>query len=227
MTGKTTMFDTAFLIKVYNYIGPVGAILVAMSVLSLTLIIGKIVIFLFARPNATRQVEEALKALDERGLEAALEKLGQSRHPVARMLRAGAQRILAGEGREAVEAEIRAVASRELMRLSRNDRLLELIGLVAPLLGLLGTILGMISAFQALQMAGAKADPAVLAGGIWEALLTTALGLVVAIPAIVTFNMAENKLDRLRQYASVSVARFLARVYGEAKGRPAAEGAEA
>jgi len=208
-------FDSETLIKAYNYIGPVGAILVVMSVLSLTLIISKIFIFLFARLNATRRVEQAMRALDEQGLEAALEVLGTTRHPVARMLRAGAERILAGESREAVEAEIRAVASREMMRLSRNDRLLELIGLIAPLLGLLGTILGMISAFQALQTAGSKADPAVLAGGIWEALLTTALGLVVAIPAIITFNMAENKLDRLRQFASVTVARFLARVYGD------------
>ncbi len=208
-------FDTELLIKTYNYIGPVGAILVALSVLSLTLILSKVVIFLFARLNSTRRIEEALKALEMGGVEAVLQTLGKARHPVARMLRAGAEQIMAGQGREAVEAEIRAVATREMMRLSRNDRLLELIGLIAPLLGLLGTILGMISAFQALQAAGSKADPALLAGGIWEALLTTALGLVVAIPAIIAFNMAENRLDRLRQYASVTVARFLAHVYGE------------
>ena len=207
--------DTGFLIRVYEYIGPVGVILVVLSVLSLTLIISKILTFLFARLNATRKVEEALRILDDQGLEAALGVLGRTRHPVARMLKAGAQRILDGENREAVEAEIRAAATRELARLSRNDRLLELIGLIAPLLGLLGTILGMISAFQALQLAGSKADPALLAGGIWEALLTTALGLVVAIPAIVTFNLAENKLERLRQYASVTIARFLARIYGD------------
>ncbi len=208
-------FDTEMLIKTYNYIGPVGAVLVGLSVLSLTLILGKVVIFLLARLNSTGRVEEALKALENDGVEAALQALGNSRHPVAKMIRAGAARILAGENRETVEAEIRAVATREMMRLSRNDRLLELIGLIAPLLGLLGTILGMISAFQALQAAGSKADPALLAGGIWEALLTTALGLVVAIPAIVTFNMAENRLDRLRQYASVTIARFLAHVYGD------------
>ncbi len=207
--------DTGFLIKIYEYIGPVGAVLVVMSVVSLTLIISKILMFLFARLNATRKVEEALQVLDEQGLEAAVRLLGSTRHPVARMLQAGARRILAGENRAAVEAEIRATATRELARLSRNDRLLELIGLIAPLLGLLGTILGMISAFQALQMAGSKADPALLAGGIWEALLTTALGLVVAIPAIVAFNLAENRLERLRQYASVTIARFLARIYGD------------
>ncbi len=208
-------FDTELLVRTYNYIGPVGAVLVGLSILSLTLILGKIVIFLFARLNSTGRVEAALKALENDGVEAALQELGNSGHPVAKMIRAGAARIVAGENREAVEAEIRAVATREMMRLSRNDRLLELIGLIAPLLGLLGTILGMISAFQALQSAGSKADPALLAGGIWEALLTTALGLVVAIPAIITFNMAENRLDRLRQYASVTVARFLAHVYGD------------
>lgn len=208
------MPDSATLMKIYGYIGPVGVVLVLLSVLSLTLIVSKLFIFLFARLNATRRVEQALAALDREGLEAALAILRDCRHPVARMLQAGAARIMAGESREAVEAEIRAVANRELARLSRHDRLLELIGLIAPLLGLLGTILGMISAFQALQASGSKADPAVLAGGIWEALLTTALGLVVAIPAIVAFNMAENRLDRLRQFASVTIARFLARVYG-------------
>ena len=211
-------------IKIYNYIGPVGVILVVLSVLSLTLILSKIVIFALARLGNTQGVETALKHLEQGNEEDALRALRQARHPVARMLLAGAREALAGKGREAVEAEIRAVATREMMHLSRNDRLLELIGLIAPLLGLLGTILGMISAFQALQASGSKADPALLAGGIWEALLTTALGLVVAIPAIVTFNMAENRLDRLRQYASVSVARFLAHVYDRGNGGQGGDG---
>jgi biopolymer transport protein ExbB len=201
--------------KVYQYIGPVGVVLVLLSVFSLTLILNKLYIFLFARLGRTRQIEQAMLALEDQGVEAVAESLGEDRHPVALMLSAGVERIAAGEPREAVEAEIRAVATHELQQLSRYDRLLELIGLIAPLLGLLGTIIGMIAAFQGLQSAGSRVDPAVLAGGIWEALLTTALGLVVAIPAIVTFNMAENRIDRLRQYASVTVSRFLARVYAE------------
>ena len=201
------------LIKVYQHIGPVGSVLVVLSVFSLTLILSKISICLLAGLGRTTRVENAMKALGSGDVETVLETLGDDRHPVARMLRAGADRIVAGEPREAVEAEIRAVVTHEMQQLSRHDRLLELIGLIAPLLGLLGTIIGMIAAFQALQTAGSKVDPAVLAGGIWEALLTTALGLLVAIPAIVTFNMAENRLDTLRQFASVTVSRFLARVY--------------
>ena len=92
----------------------------------------------------------------------------------------------------------------------RHNRTLELIGLIAPLLGLLGTILGMITAFKALQSSGAQADPAVLAGGIWEALLTTAFGLAVAIPAIVAFNLSENRIDRLRENANAVLGRFFA-----------------
>ncbi|MCE8471205.1 MotA/TolQ/ExbB proton channel family protein, partial [Rhodovulum sulfidophilum] len=74
----------------------------------------------------------------------------------------------------------------------------ELIAVIAPLLGLLGTVLGMIDAFQALQSAGAAADPADLAGGIWEALLTTAAGMAVAIPAAVALSWFESVADSAR-----------------------------
>ncbi|MBK5926381.1 MotA/TolQ/ExbB proton channel family protein [Rhodobaculum claviforme] len=77
-------------------------------------------------------------------------------------------------------------------------RPLELVSTIAPLLGLLGTVLGMIAAFQALQTAGAQADPALLAGGIWEALLTTAAGMGVAIPAGVALVWFESVADRLQ-----------------------------
>jgi biopolymer transport protein ExbB len=77
-------------------------------------------------------------------------------------------------------------------------RALELISTIAPLLGLLGTVLGMITAFQTLQEAGARADPSALAGGIWEALLTTAAGMAVAIPAGVALSWFDSVTDRLQ-----------------------------
>lgn len=76
---------------------------------------------------------------------------------------------------------------------------LELIATIAPLLGLLGTVLGMIAAFQALEQAGAKADPSLLAGGIWEALLTTAAGMAVAIPASAALTWFEAVINRIRR----------------------------
>ncbi|NNE59335.1 MAG: MotA/TolQ/ExbB proton channel family protein [Woeseia sp.] len=74
---------------------------------------------------------------------------------------------------------------------------LESIATVAPLLGLLGTVLGMIEAFQALQSSGARADPSVLAGGIWEALLTTAAGMAVAIPVALALAWFEGVIDSI------------------------------
>ena len=111
-----------------------------------------------------------------------------------------------------ISSTVQSAALALFARLSRYNRLLELIGLIAPLLGLLGTILGMITAFQALQESGQQADPTVLAGGIWEALLTTALGLIVAIPAIVAFNLIENRMEALREQTISLVGQLLARL---------------
>ncbi len=95
--------------------------------------------------------------------------------------------------------ETARVAKRELASASSGLRALELIATIAPLLGLLGTVLGMIAAFQALQDAGNRADPAVLAGGIWEALLTTAAGMAVAIPAAASLTWFESVVERIRR----------------------------
>lgn len=107
-------------------------------------------------------------------------------------------RLDPGLSDDAARAETTRVAARVLAHAQRGQRPLELISTIAPLLGLLGTVLGMISAFQALQQAGAQADPATLAGGIWEALLTTAAGMAVAIPASMALSWFESVEDRLR-----------------------------
>ena len=75
-------------------------------------------------------------------------------------------------------------------------RALELIANLSPLLGLLGTVLGMIQAFQKLESAGNQVDPALLSGGIWQALLTTAVGLIVAIPALIAHQWLDRRIDR-------------------------------
>jgi len=200
----------------YAYVGPVGVILLFLSVYSLTLIVGKVLTFWSARLGRTRAFEEALDCLEASGPDDAIKTLGADRHPISEMLRTGVELERQGAARSKIEANVRAVATDWIARLSHHNRMLELIGLIAPLLGLLGTILGMITAFQALQTSGAQADPAVLAGGIWEALLTTAFGLAVAIPAIVAFNLAENRIERLRHQASSALGRFFANLQAQA-----------
>lgn len=99
---------------------------------------------------------------------------------------------------QAAREETLRVARLALTRSRAGLRLLELVATIAPLLGLLGTVLGMIAAFQVLQQSGARADPTALAGGIWEALLTTAAGMAVAIPASVALSWFESISDRLQ-----------------------------
>ncbi len=108
-------------------------------------------------------------------------------------------------------------------------RALETIVTVAPLLGLFGTVLGMIEAFRALQATGARADPSTLAGGIWEALLTTAAGMAVAIPAALALAWFEAVIAGLRRDMEDMASRLLTHAehrltaWGEMEPRRAAE----
>lgn len=108
--------------------------------------------------------------------------------------------------------ETTRIAKAELQELRRGVRPLELIAAIAPLVGLLGTVLGMIEAFQALQTAGNGADPSVLAGGIWEALLTTAAGMAVAIPA----SMLASWFDSLSEREQARMEDIAVRVFNKA-----------
>jgi len=107
--------------------------------------------------------------------------------------------------------EVARVANGTLARARAGLRALELIATIAPLLGLLGTVLGMIAAFQTLQASGARADPAALAGGIWEALLTTAAGMAVAIPASVALSWFESVTETVRLDIEDAATRVLTR----------------
>lgn len=113
--------------------------------------------------------------------------------------------------REAAAAEVTRVAKRQLGEAQSGLRGMELIATLAPLLGLFGTVLGMIAAFQGLETDGANADAAALAGGIWEALLTTAAGMAVAIPVAAALTYFEGVIDRLRRDMEDLAGRLLNR----------------
>ena len=104
--------------------------------------------------------------------------------------------------------EITRLAHRDLADLRGGLRALELVMTIAPLIGLLGTVLGMIDAFQALEDRGGQADPSVLAGGIWEALLTTAAGMAVAIPAAIALSWFEGVIERVQHDLEDMATRF-------------------
>ena len=107
------------------------------------------------------------------------------------------------------------MAREQLESFRSGLRLLELTAAVAPLIGLLGTVFGMIEAFQQLENAGSRVDPAALSGGIWEALVTTAAGLVVAIPALAAWHGFDRVLERARHTMADRLTRLRPLLTGE------------
>lgn len=101
------------------------------------------------------------------------------------------------------------IGSKELQRMERGFRTLGLLGDTAPLLGLFGTITGMIKAFMVIEQAGGKVDAQALAGGIWEAMVTTGVGLAVALPILFLLHwlesLAARRTNAMHQYASLVI----------------------
>jgi len=177
--------------------GPVVAILLVASVVALAIVFAKLLQFRVARIGNRRAAYEALALWRAGKLDEALATAQRARNPAAQAL----ARSLRGQQRGLPEAKIREEVLRYggdvLEGLRAWFRPLEVISSLAPLLGLFGTVLGMIEAFRQMEQAGSQVNPAVLSGGIWEALLTTAVGLAVAIPVVVVLNWLERRVDRL------------------------------
>ena len=176
--------------------GPAMWAIVALSVASLALVLWKLWHMTWLGAFSGGRASARALALWDKGDHAAALALLAPRHSArARVIRTA---MLAADDaalpRDAAEA-----ATEQVLAEARSGlRGLELAASVGPLLGLLGTVTGMIAAFQGLEAAGARADTATLAGGIWEALLTTAAGMGVAIPAMIALTWFDGIVDSLR-----------------------------
>jgi len=116
--------------------------------------------------------------------------------PIAHIVRAGI--LKHDRSRQEIRESIEDAGHQEVPRLEKHLSLLATIAHITPLLGLLGTVTGMVRAFQAIQEKSSSfspVSPGDLAGGIWEALLTTVAGLIVAIPTVVAYNYLVNRVD--------------------------------
>lgn len=128
--------------------------------------------------------------------EALLTYCREQNAPIARVFTSGFRRL--GAPIEVVERHVEEAGQREVLRLRRNLRALSVIAAVSPLLGLLGTILGMIDAFQTVATSGeALGKTELLADGIYAAMITTAAGLIVAIPVLICYHWLSAKVERL------------------------------
>jgi len=164
------------------------------SVLVLAIFFERIIRYAINR-NRGKDIEEKVAKLLKKGdVKKALEVSEQSNSPMGRVL----NKSIEAKDLEnhVLESVIVNATETEVRDLSSYVQTLATIGNIAPLLGLLGTIMGMIKAFMVIQQMGGKVNAAVLAGGIWEAMLTTALGLAVALPTMAAHSYLVAKVDK-------------------------------
>lgn len=179
--------------------GPVVMILLALSVIAVMVTLVKLFQFTWLRVGATGSANRALEMWIGGRHQDAYAAVARSSSPTSVVLSHGMRGLIAGVDERTVREDVERVAVNQLSGLRSYMRVIDSTVQIAPLLGLFGTVLGMISAFQALQNAGAEADPTVLAGGIWVALLTTAVGLSIAIPMAFVNSWFEGRIEREKE----------------------------
>lgn len=191
--------------------GPVMVLLLVLSVAVLTIVIIKLWEFADARVWRRDFIEPALAAHGAGRTDEALALLGAAATPLSEVMAHGIDAARRGGVGEAARERIARVAIDRLESLRGLLRPLEVVATLAPLLGLLGTVLGMIEVFRRLEAAGDRVDTGILSGGLWEALLTTAAGLGVAILALAAFHFLDRQLERLHHVMESALTRILAR----------------
>lgn len=143
-------------------------------------------------PTVMNKIKDYIKEGD---LDLALDLCQRTNTPITRLVEKGLSRI--GNPLKEISASVENVGNLEIYRLEKNLATMATISGAAPMIGFLGTVTGMIRAFYNLANAGNNIDPGALAGGIYEAMVTTAFGLAVGIIAYVGYNFLTSLVEKL------------------------------
>lgn len=158
------------------------------SVLGLTIIIDRFIYFTRIKSQDNSLAPKLLSLIKDNELKAAIALCETAKSPLANIIMAGLN------NKETPKESMQWASNKELPRLERFIAALSTISTIAPLLGLLGTILGMIQSFAVISVVG-SGNPTALASGIANALLTTAAGLIIAIPSVIFYNYFVNTIN--------------------------------
>ncbi len=186
--------------------GPVMYVLLAVSIAAVAIIIERALFFLFLRDDYKKLVDRIEENLDAGQPDKAVEVAEAKSGPISRVLAVCIHNW--GEKSEHLREIVDYEAGQAIAELEKRLRALAVIARTSPLLGLLGTVAGMIRTFVAIE-SGGNIQVASLAGGIWEALSTTAFGLAIAIPTLVVFNYFEAKVDSYIQTINYCIQRLI------------------
>jgi len=166
------------------------------SIIAFGIILERLYYFRKIRIDAVSFMNNIEGALKRNKIAESVKICEETEGPIAAIVKAGL--LKHDRPRQEIREAIEDAGHQEIPRLEGRIKVLATIAHISPLLGLLGTVVGMAKAFQVIQMKTAAFNPVSsgdLAGGVWQALLTTALGLIVAIPAIVAYHYLAAKVQ--------------------------------
>jgi biopolymer transport protein ExbB len=193
--------------------GPVMWPIFLCSIFALAIIIERLWYLRKIRIDTRQFLNRIIDRMKRHQIKEALELCEVTKNPLSQVLKAGILKY--DRGRQQIKEAIEDAALYEEPHLEKNMTALATIAHISPLLGLLGTVLGMVRSFQIIQAkstAYAPVSPGELAGGIWQALLTTVAGLLVAIPAFVAYNYLVSRINNFileMEKASTELVNFL------------------
>jgi len=176
--------------------GPIMWPILLCSVIAFAIVIERLIRLRREQIDTKSFMEQIAKSLKRNRVMEALELCDRTPGPIANILKAGI--LKHDRPRQEIKESIEDASIHEVPRLERNLPVLATVAHVSPLLGLLGTVTGMVAAFQVIQSKATSVNPVNpgdLAGGIWQALLTTVFGLCVAIPTFVAYNYLVSRVD--------------------------------
>lgn len=192
--------------------GVVMPVILVLSVYVMAVIMYKIYQLWATGALATAFIDKIIAAVADNKMAEAMNIAGNNKGPAAKVIEtainAVSNRALTDEKRIRI---VESTAIREIRQYETHLRGLEMIANIAPLLGLLGTVTGMVKVFAGISQTGSGVDPALLAGGIWEALIATVAGLAVAIPSLAAHYILEGRIDSVRATIKDAVMCIMAR----------------
>ena len=193
--------------------GPVMWPILLCSIFALAIILEKIWYLHKIKIDTQEFLSSILDKIKRHQIKEALEICDKTKSPISHILKAGILKY--DRTREQIKEAIEDASLYEIPRLEKNLSVLATLAHISPLLGLLGTVTGMVRCFQTIQAKATSfhpVSPGDLAGGIWEALLTTVAGLIVAIPTFVAYNYLVNRINNFildMEKASTELINFL------------------
>jgi biopolymer transport protein ExbB len=195
-------------------------LLLALSVLSVAVMVERGLTLRAGMPDFEAVAQKLLSRIAKGDLAGAREAIGAPRSPEARVGLVGLEEL--ARGREAALEAMASAKARERLAMERNLGVLGTLGNNAPFIGLFGTVLGIIKAFADLAKSQGQGGVAVVMAGISEALVATAVGLLVAIPAVVAYNIFQGRVRRIMGRVD-AVAHLILSAAAPAEGAAASE----